>query len=61
MFVQSIECGYTLELPRRGGSNEYPQSIFWIKNKKNRYTPEYPLVSLYTNGIQGGYIFNGHV
>ena len=24
----------------RGGSNEYPQSMFWIKNKKNRYTPE---------------------
>ena len=23
----------------RGGSNEYPQSIFWIKNKNNRYAP----------------------
>ena len=25
----------------RGGSNEYPQSMFWSKNKKNtcRYTP----------------------
>ena len=22
---------------RRGGSNEYPQSMFWIKNKKNVY------------------------
>ena len=21
-----------------GGSNEYPQSMFWSKNKKNRYT-----------------------
>ena len=51
MFAQNIECGYTLELPR--GSNEYPQSMFWIKNKKNSYTPEYPLVSLYTIGIQG--------
>ena len=27
---------------RRGGSNEYPQSMFWSKNKKNRYTPAYP-------------------
>ena len=26
----------------RGGSNEYPQSMFWSKNKKNRYTPAYP-------------------
>ena len=25
----------------RGGSNEYPQSMFWSKNKKNRYTPTY--------------------
>ena len=25
----------------RGGSNEYPQSMFWSKNKKNRYTPAY--------------------
>ena len=26
----------------RGGSNEYPQSMFWSKNKKNRYTPANP-------------------
>ena len=51
IFVQNIDCGYTLEpprqggsneLPRRGGSNEYPQSMFWNKNKKNRYTSAYP-------------------
>ena len=23
--AQSIDCGYSLEPPRRGGSNEYPQ------------------------------------
>ena len=40
--AQNIDCGYTLEPPRRGGSNEYPQSMFWSKNKKNRYTPPYP-------------------
>ena len=22
--AQNIDCGYSLELPRRGGSNEYP-------------------------------------
>ena len=38
IFAQNIDCGYTLELPRRGGSNEYPQSMFWSRNKKNRYT-----------------------
>ena len=25
---QNIDCGYSLEPPRRGGSNEYPQSVF---------------------------------
>ena len=37
-LAQSIDCLYTLEPPRRGGSNEYPQSMFWTKNKENRYT-----------------------
>ena len=42
IFAQNIDCGYTLEPPHRGGSNEYPQSMFWSKNKKNRYTPANP-------------------
>ena len=25
---QNIDCGYSLEPPRRGGSNEYQQSMF---------------------------------
>ena len=28
IFAQNIDSGYTLELPRRGSSNEYPQSMF---------------------------------
>ena len=42
IFAQNIDCGYTLEPPRRGGSNEYPHSMFWSKNKKNRYAPANP-------------------
>ena len=42
IFAQNIACGYTLEPPPRGGSNEYPQSMFWSKNKKSMYTPAYP-------------------
>ena len=42
IFAQNIDCGYKLEPPRRGGSNEYPQSMFWSKNKKIRYTPANP-------------------
>ena len=34
-LLQNIDCGYSLEPPRRGGSNVYPQSTFWSKNKKN--------------------------
>ena len=33
-------CGYSLEPPRRGGSNEYTQSMF-LGKYKNRYTPVY--------------------
>ena len=34
-LLQNIDCGYSLKPPRRGGSNVYPQSMFWSKNKKN--------------------------
>ena len=26
--AQNIDCGFSLEPPRRGASNEYPQSMF---------------------------------
>ena len=37
--AQNIDSGYSLEPPRRGGSNEYPQSMFSNKNKKNNVYP----------------------
>ena len=33
---------YSLEPPRRGGSNEYPQSMCLSRNKKIMYTPVNP-------------------
>ena len=33
-LLQNIDCGYSLEPPRRGGSNVYPQSMFWAKVRK---------------------------
>ena len=33
--AQNMDCGYSFELPRRGSSNEYPQSNVLSKNKKN--------------------------
>ena len=53
IFAQSIYCGY-----------EYPQSMFWSKNKKNRYTPENPsfsILSVYNMEFKPGYTFHGHV
>ena len=37
--AQKIDCRYSLEPPRRGGSNEYPQSMFLSRNKKNNVYP----------------------
>ena len=41
-FAQNIDCGYSLEPPRRGGSNGYPQSMFLSRSKKIMYTPVNP-------------------
>ena len=53
IFAQNIDCGYTLEPPWRCGSNEYPQFMFWCKNKKNRYTPAYPSFAIKKWGLRG--------
>ena len=45
---------------RWGGSNEYPQSLFWIKNKNNRYTPVNPSFTFIKVGLRG-YTFHGHI
>ena len=37
--AQNIDCGYSLEPPRRGGFNEYPQFMFLSTNKKNNVYP----------------------
>ena len=39
---QNIDCGYSLEPPRRGGSNVYPQSIIFSKVRKIMYNPVNP-------------------
>ena len=37
--AQNIDCGYSLELPHQISSNEYPQSMFLSRNKKNNVYP----------------------
>ena len=33
-LLQNIDCGYSLEPPRQGGSNVRPQTMFWAKIRK---------------------------
>ena len=40
--AQNIDCRYSLELPCRGSSNEYPQSMFLTEIWKKLYTPVNP-------------------
>ena len=50
IFAQNINCGYTLEPPQWGGSNEYPQSKFYSKNKKKCIAPLTPVLP-YKSGV----------
>ena len=51
--VQNIDCGYPLEPPQRGGSNEYPQSMFLSRNKKNNAYPCKPQFYYIKVGFKG--------
>ena len=51
--AQNIDCGYPLEPPRRGGSNGYPQSMFWSRNKKNNLYPCKPQFYFIKVGSKG--------
>ena len=43
---QNTDCAYSLEPPRQGGSNEYPQSMFLSRNNKMMYTPVNPIITI---------------
>ena len=51
--AQNIDCGYSLEPPRRGCSNEYPQSMFLSRNKKNSEYPCKPQFYYIKVGFKG--------
>ena len=51
--AQNIDCGYSLEPPCRGGSNEYPQSMFLSRNKKNNVYPCKPQFYYIKVGFKG--------
>ena len=51
--AQNIDCGYSLELPRRGGSNESLQSMFLAEIRKIMYTPVNPSFYYIKVGFKG--------
>ena len=51
--AQNIDCVYSLEPPRRGGSNEYPQSMFLNRNKINNVYPCKPQFYYIKVGFKG--------
>ena len=51
--AQNIDCGYSLEPPCRGGSNEYPQVTFLSRNKKNNVYPCKPQFYYIKVGFKG--------
>ena len=51
--AQNMDCGYSLEPPRRGGSNEYPQSMVLSRNKKNNVYPCQPQFYYIKVGFKG--------
>ena len=55
--AQNIDCGYSLEPPRRGGSNEYPQSLFSSRNKKNNVYPCKPQFNYIKVGLRGSKLY----
>ena len=51
--AQNMDCGYSLKPPRRGGSNEYPQSMLLSRNEKNNVYPCKPQFYYIKVGIKG--------
>ena len=52
-FCSKNDCGYSLEPPRRGGSNEYPPYMFLIENKKSNVYPCKPQFYYIKVGFKG--------
>ena len=55
--AQNINCWYSLEPPRRGGSNEYPQSMFLSRSKKNNKYPCKPQFYYIKVGFKGSKLY----
>ena len=50
--AQNIECGCSLEPPRRGGSNEYQQSMFLSRNNVYPCKPQFYYIKVGFKGVK---------
>ena len=55
--AQNIDCGYSLEPPRGGGSNEYPHSMFLSRKKKINVYPCKPQFCYVKVGFKGSTLY----
>ena len=55
--AQKLDCEYSLKPPRRGGSNEYPQSMFCAEIRKIMYTPVNPCFTVWKWGLRGSKLY----
>ena len=52
-LLKNTDCRYSLEPPRRGGSNEYSQSMFLNGNRENNVYPCKPQFYYMKVGFKG--------
>ena len=53
--AQNIDCWYSLELPWRGDSYKYPQSMFLSKDNKNNVypcKPQFYVIKVWIKGVK---------
>ena len=55
--LKTWDCGYSLEPPRRGGSNEYPQSMFFSKIRTMMYTAVNPSFTVWKWVLRGSKLY----
>ena len=55
--AQNIDCGYSLEPPRWGGSNKFSQSMILSRNKKNNAYPCKPQFCYIKVGLRGSNLY----
>ena len=61
-LLQNIDCGYLFELPHRGDSNVYPESMFSAKIRKiSKISTKTSFFSFFLLQLKNLCILHGHV